>query len=251
MEQQDAFEDVGRALPSEVIVRVLSALPPNTLAYSGRLTCKNAAQHCAQPQQCTLCLSEPLPPSPRAFDLALDKAQQGVTALSFRRQLNLFSTAAASGSQANLELVWAVIRPRVCPELLHVPLYKQPDPISDLGVTAAAAGHSHLLPWLLALCPGLVDPAKTLAAVAGHCNLSALQEAWGLLCKAIAASEAKVSGQQPGRIGQDYDAWAKGPSMWEQVLDAAAGCKLPDGSAKLEWVIAAGGGCGLVRAGTP
>ncbi len=213
-------------------------------------------QQCAQPQQCTLLLSEPLPPSPQAYDLALAKAQQGVSALSFRRQVNLFSTAAASGSQANLELVWAVVRPRVCPELLHVgpnklvPRYKQLDRISDPGVTAAAAGHPHLLPWLLAHCPGLVDPAKTLAAVAGHCDLAALQGAWDLLREAITAPGAGEDSHQPGRIAQDSGSGAEGPSMWEQVLDAAAGCKLPDGRAKLEWVIAAGGGCGLVRAGT-
>ncbi len=259
MSREDVSEVIWRALPPEVTLRGLSFLPHNALAYAGRLACKDAAQLCAQPKQCTLLLSEPLPPSPQAFDLALAKAQQGVSALSFRRQLNLFSTAAASGSQANLELVWALLRPRVCPELLSSGRNQAhafyADPV-DPGVAAATAGHLHLLPWLLAHCPGLVDPAKTLAAVAGHCDLAALQEAWDVLRERWdLAVDAIVQGERRTLAGwhqQLGDSTAKSVATcrWGQVLDAAAACKRPGGSAKLEWVIQAGGGSSLVTADT-
>ncbi len=173
--------------------------------------------------------------------------------------MNLFSTAAASGSQANLELVWAVVRPRVCPELLSsgcnrekfLPVYP-----ADPGVAAAAAGHLHLLPWLLAHCPGLVDPAKTLTAVAGHCDLAGLQQAWGLLRERWDLALDVAVQQERARLAHWH--LPEGASMakdlashtWAPVLDAAAACKRPERSAKLEWVIAAAGGCGLVRGDT-
>ncbi len=250
MDHDGACDEIWRALSPELMLRVLSARPPHTLAYAGRLACKDAAQQCTQPQQCTLLLSEPLPPSSQAFDLALAKAQQGVSALSFRRQLNLFSTAAASGSQANLELVWTVMRPRVCPEMLRVGPPKDVRDVGDPGVAAARAGHPHLLPWLLAHCPGLVDPVKALAAVAGHCDLAALQEAWGLVREALDSPGEGGARQQPGRTTRADGVGEQGGSMWEQLLDAAAACKFPEGSAKLEWVLWAGGGCSLVRAAT-
>ncbi len=244
-----------RQLPADVILRALYLLPPNILAYWGRLTCRDAAQRLNQAHQCTMRLSQQLPPSPQAFDLALAKAQQGVSALSFRRQLNLFSTAAASGSQANLELVWAMLRPRVCPELLQsgpLDAAREQMELSDPGVTIATAGHLHLLPWLLAHCPGLVDPVETLAAVAGHCDLAALQGAWGVLRErwglAVDTAVQKERGMLAGwHQGEDRTAKEVAARMWLKVLDAAAVCKLPEGSAKLEWVMSAGGGCSFVR----
>ncbi len=229
----------GSALPRDLLLRVLSFLPQNALALSGRLTCKDAAQHFSQPQHLTVYLSQPLPPTDPAIAWALDKATQGVTSLSFRRQLLLLCTAAASGSKSNLNLVLYTLQPRVLPELLssgpaeHAKLLMS---LGDPGVSAAKAGHPHLLPWLLSHCPGLVDPAKTLAAVARHCSLEALQQAWQEL--------------QGSMIEQGVDSCTGNGSsgdLWQGLLDAAAECVLPEGSSKLEWVLGVGAGHCHVR----
>ncbi len=254
-----ACTDADPALPPELLLRVLSFLPPNALALTGRLICKDAAQHFSQRHHITAFLSQPLPhrePS-RTCSLALDKARQGVTALSFRRQLHLFSTAVASGSEANLDLVWAVVQPRVFPELLHsgpVERVARRGCPADPGVAAAKAGHPHLLPWLLAHCPGLLDPVATLVAFAQHCSLAVLQRVWeewlgARVGRTLAEAEAR---QPPGaEAGVDgplkVGGWGR---FWQQLLDAAAVCTLPEGGGKVEWVLQVGAGHCHVRPDT-
>ncbi len=197
------------ALPRELLLRVLRFLPPNTVAFSGRLTCKDAAEHFCQPGDCTICLSQPLPALPSAVEWARDKAQQGLAALSFRRQLRLFKVAARSGSTTNLELVLSVMQPRICPEVLSSGHLHKTGPVlqfEDTGVVAAQSGHAHLLPWLLAHCPGLVDPARALHAVAQHCDLEALQRAWADLGE---------------RVVQGRDDSSENP-FWQRLLANAA-----------------------------
>ncbi len=98
--------------------------------------------------------------------------------LPFRHKLQLLCTAAASGSEVNLEVALALLRPSVFPGLLQSwQSYEGPDP----GVAAVKAGRPQLLGWLLHHCPALVNPQKVLEAAWLHCNLAGLKMAWEAL----------------------------------------------------------------------
>lgn len=240
MASGDADTGPDPPLPRELLLRVLRFLPRNTRAFSGRLTCKDAAQHFSKPKHCTVRLCKPLPALPCAIEWARDKAQQGIASLSFRRQLRLFVVAAHSGCATNLEVVLSVMQPRMCPELLSTAQTTWPAvQLAGVGEAAARAGHAHLLPWLLAHCPGLVHPAKTLHEVAQHCDLGRWQRAWGQLReRVVEASGASGDG-------------SKNP-FWQQLLASAAECALHEGCAKLEWVLAtADGRCRVTPGSLP
>ncbi len=200
-------------LPRDLLLHVLSFLPPNVLALGGRLACKDAAQHFPAPQHATVRLGLPLPP--HAVGTWQAAGREAMRQLPFRRKLRLLSTAAASGCEANLEVAWALLKPCLFPDLL--PNFYTAVCVkglgSDPGTAAASAGHAHVLPWLVSRrCP--VDLESTLAAAARHCNLEGLQDTWRLLYGLN--RQLKLS---------------------NEVLDAAAESLTADAMLKIQWLL--------------
>ncbi len=89
--------------------------------------------------------------------------------LAFRHKLQLMCTAAASGSEVNLEVALVLLQPSDFPRL------KGSDTSSDPGMAAVKAGHPQLLGWLLHHCPGLLCLEAVLEAAARHCDMAGLQ----------------------------------------------------------------------------
>ncbi len=218
-------------LPPSLQLHILSLLPPNDRALSGRLVSPDAAAGLSGPEHCSASLSQPLPT--HAVHRAIEAGQQHVRQLRFRHKvrLPLLCRAARSGSEVNMEVAWAVLKDSsVFPELLQREVWTKkvhrgyvPDD-ADPGVEAVVAGHLHLLPWLLFHCPGQVNPDRGLEAAARHCDLAGLQEAWhALSCSTEVATP---------------------------VLDAAAASPTPDAIAKMEWILAEGNGTCSVQTTT-
>ncbi len=218
-----ADQSSRRPLPRELLLHVLSFLPPNDLALGGRLACKDAAQHFPAPQHATVRLGLPLPP--HAVGTWQAAGREAMRQLPFRRKLRLLSTAAASGCEANLEVAWALLRRCLFPELLapnifYLKLYKDCGE-ADPGTAAASAGHAYVLPWLVSRrCP--VDLESTLVAAARHCNLAGLQGTWRLLCGTGASGETPL-------------ALALGASLMEAAAESTTPSR--DSIAKMQWVL--------------
>ncbi len=190
-------------LPTPVQLHILSFLPPNDRALSGRLVSPDAAAGLSQDPTCTASLSQPLPP--HAVPWAVEAGQQHVRQLPFRHKLQLLCTAAASGSEVNLEVALALLQPSVFPELLQRWVYCEgPDP----GVAAVRAGHPQLLGWLLDRCPGLLDLSHALAAAARCLSLQDVQAVWS----DVQSNHSGSSGSSSLRQG----------ALSQEVLDAAA-----------------------------
>ncbi len=208
-----------RRFPTDLIIRVLLLLPHNDIALSARRLCRDVCQRLSLPTHHTVLLSQPLPHHAR--DAFVRHGAEAVRHMSFLRKLLSLSTAAASGSEANLSGAWELLQPslfagplRATPYSHYVSLYlgRGPDP----GTAAARAGHAHVLPWLVVHgCP--MHLPSTLAAVARHCDLGALQSSWELL-----------RGVDPQL------------SLGQEVLDEAAACADHAAArAKVEWVLGA------------
>ncbi len=214
---------MGLQLPTTLQLHSLSFLPPNDRALSGRLVSPDAAAGLSGPEHCTASLSQPLPP--HAMPWAVEAGQQHVRQLLFRHKVQLLSTAAASGSEVNLEVALALLQPSIFPELLHGKL-KRSSAYPNPGVAAVEAGHPQLLGWLLRHCPALVAKrGEILRAAAWRCDLAGLQAVWETLgCANSTASP---------------------PFMNQEFLDWVAGS--PSGAEpKMEWVLAEGkGSCSL------
>ncbi len=210
-------KDTQCQLPSAPQLHILSLVPPNDRALSGRLVFPDAAEIFIHSSHCTASLSQPMPP--HAVPWAVAAGQQHVRQLTFRHKLQLLCTAATSGSEVNLEVALALLQPSIFPELLHaydaVWVSKHVPPQANPGVSAVRAGHPQLLGWLLRHCPGLVERDQVLTAAAKHCDLAGLQAAFGVFCVNLA--------------GQGW------------ILDAAAESATPDAVAKMEWLISISG----------
>ncbi len=102
-------------LPPALQLHILSFLPPNDRALSGRLVSPDAAVGLRE--HYTASLFQPLPP--HAVTWAVEAGQQHMRHLPFWHKLQLLRTAAASGSEANLEVALALYQPRTFPELLR------------------------------------------------------------------------------------------------------------------------------------
>ncbi len=225
-----------RQLPTAVQKQLLSLLPPNDRALSGRLVSPNARDGLSGPEDCTASLSQPLPP--HAAPWAVEAGQQHVRQLPFRHKLQLMCTAAASGSEVNLEVALALLQPSIFPELLHDEVRTYDWDVGTLltanycpGTAAAKAGHLQLLQWLVRRCPGLMWPGGVLKAAARHCDLAGLQVAWEALQHGFSSSNSR----------------GRHPVLSQDVLDAAAESSTPDALAKVQWVLqtavtGAGGG---------
>ncbi len=206
-----------RHLPSALQLHILSLLPLNDRALSGRLVSPDAAASLSGPEHCTASLSQPLPA--HALSWALEAGHQHVRQLCFRHKLWLLCTGATSGSEVNLEVALALLQPSIFPELLHSHdhrwTYRYVTPTANPGVAAVTAGHPQLLRWLLSHCPGLVERNQVLTAAAKHCDLAGLQAMFGALA---------------------FDPEGQG-----LILDAAAESATPDAVAKMEWLMRIGG----------
>ncbi len=229
---------MSSSLLPELRHRILKLLPPNEVALSGRLTCKDAAESLADPGHCTVRLREPLPDyaDPQR---CIQYSQSSFCDLTFHGRLRATSVAAASGSEANMSVAWGLLKPclfeELCPGANSVPplhyasaswfnsvgwVDAPPLVQEDPGSAAVKAGHVHLLPWLLRNCVPL-DPQRTLNAAAEHCDLAGLQSVWDLL-----------SAGPPGCSGRPYY------SMWAfKAIRAAARSQPPDSAAaKVKWL---------------
>ncbi len=219
-----------RQLQSDLQLHVLSFLPPNDCALSGRLACRDAAQGLSGPQYSTASLFQPLPP--HAAPWAVEAAQQRVRQLPFRHKLQLLYTAATSGSEVNLEVALALLQPSIFPELLQRRISQYADSVrgQDPGVAAVEAGHLQLLGWLLCRCPGLVCPDGVLAAAARRCDLAGLQAVW----EQFSSHHRSSTSVSNVKWGNAHDR----PILGRKVLNAAAASTAPDAVAKMAWLIA-------------
>ncbi len=221
-------------LPSAVLLHAFSFLLPVDRALTARFTCRDAAEGLSGPQHCTASLSQPLPP--HAAPWAVEVGQQHVRQLPFRHKLRLLCTAAASGSEVNLQVALALLQPSIFPEMLVTGhrvwngIDVRPDP--GPGEAAIEAGHPQLLSWLVRHCPALVHPKSVLEAAAEQCDLAGLQGVWRVL-----------NGEE-----QPVD-WGgrRRPALDQSTLNAAARSRTSDAVAKMEWVLGAAdeGSCGL------
>ncbi len=213
-------DSIWRHLPHELTLRVLEHLPPNDMALSGRMACRDAAQRFSQPHHRTVHLSEPLAPHVATASCRRDRAEAAARQLPFRHKLRLLSTAATSGCEVNLAVAWRLVQPCLFRELLTTDYYTLTHAtLVDPGTSAVRSGHVHLLPWLVERrCP-LLCPARTLAAVAQHCDLDALRSAWQLLRQMDPSLPLDAS-----------------------TLDAAAESRTPDAIPKLQWLLDTGAG---------
>ncbi len=212
----------SRQLPTAIQLHVLSLLPPNERALSGRFVCREAADAFSEPQHCTASLSQPLPP--HAAPWAIDAGQQHVIQLPFEHKPLLLSTTACIGSKVNLEVAWALLEPSIFPELLQIhqdTFWADRMMPCDPGVTAVKAGHPQLLGWLVRRCPVLQRPGDVLAAAVEHCDLAGLQAAW----------EA-VGNDMCSRLDRDSSYCS-----YVTALGAAVQSALPDAVAKAEWML--------------
>ncbi len=236
-------------LPPELRLRVLSFLPPNELALSGRQISKDAAQRFSQPHRLTVHLNQELPPY---FDacLAASLRQWPLT-----HALWLLVGSPRCGREEGVEAVWRAVQPRLFPELLRTDHYLQcmhrgpageeagetPTPEVDIGSAAVAGGLAHLLPSLAQRCPGLLNPGCTLEAAARHCDLAGLQAAWALLWGRLREEEPKLpQGCTYGMVMMlcyAKDIWVeKLRSICRCMMAAAAASSTPDTAAKMDWV---------------
>ncbi len=196
-------------LPPALQLHIVSFLPPNDRALSGRLVSPDAAAGLSNDPTCTASLSQPLPL--HAVPWAVEAGQQHVRQLPFRHKLRLLCTAAASGSEVNLKVAWALLQPSFFMERLrHSGWRRQRD---DPGVAAVEAGHPQLLGWLLRRCPGLLDAQCVLEAAARHCDLAGLKLAWAVL-----------------KFGVSRDAG-------QRLLEVAAESTSSDAVSKMEWLL--------------
>ncbi len=252
--------DTQRHLPPALQLHILSFLPPNDRTLSGRLVSPDAAAGLSGPQHCTASLSQPLPP--HAAPWAVEAGQQHVRQLTFWHKLQLLCTAAASGSEVNLEVAWALLQPSIFPELVQDERYAyykdERNPwgkeflSSDPGVAAAKAGHLQLLPWLLRRCPGLLWPERVLEAAARYCDLEGLREALALLNTQRSGMRRKnevinsIRGGRGGCGGRGggrhvYSTSIAGPAsaLGQRLLEGAAQSDTPDAVQKLAEILGA------------
>ncbi len=204
-------------LPYPLQLHIVSLLPPNDRALSGRLVCRDARNLITDPDHLIVVVSQPLPRHAESW--AKTAGQPGMRLLPYSQKLQLLSTAASTGSETSLEVVWSLLQPCVSPDRRIVHDY--PDP----GEAAVTAGHPQLLGWLLRRCPALVRPHAVLRAAALHCDLPGLQTAWEALQAASTASSKHGVRLMPR----------------QETLDAAAESATPDALAKMQWALGEGG----------
>ncbi len=249
--------DYLSTLPLDLRLRIMAMLPPNVRALGARLACKAPARTLSDPQHRTARISQPLPgyvvgrnrwpdagagQQSAAAAAALLQASQALPQLALWQKLQLLTTAAASGCEANVELVWQLLQPCVFPELLqsgfyrvllqkHHPQWQEP----CLGAAVVASGLAHLLPSLEQRCPGLLDPTRTLEATSKHCDLAGLQAVWEAVGKWFLEGN---KDEERGPYWKPRGDWLK--EAWQCIMAAAARSPTADALAKMAWVVETG-----------
>lgn len=215
-----------RQLPPDLILRILQLLPPNDLALSGRRTLRAAWQRFRLHRHATVHVSQPLPAYILHTAWAQACAAEALKHLPFQAKLLCLSTATASGSETNTSFAWSLVQPCLFPGLTpthYVPLFR---PHPDPGVAAAQRGKPHLLPWLVSHgCP--LDPRRTLAALAQHCNMTQLQSA---------AQTLRLINNEEQGLGQGRAA-VPSSHRYGGITTAAAASTTPDSLEKLQWLV--------------
>ncbi len=202
-----------QCLPRDLVSHVLEFLGSNERALNGRLVSRDACRRLREPLLRTALFRLPLPQQ-AAMDPAwqphLHRAFQQLTFLS---NLTSLSAAAASGSERNLELSWALLQPCISLGFEGTPSAE------DTATAAVRHGHLHLLPWLLQHgC--LMNKHSVVLAAAEHCDLAGMQRVWELLgCST-------------------HNLPSGGPDQLHHCLAAAAGRSGCDAVAKLDWLLA-------------
>lgn len=172
-------------VPNDVILLLLSTLPPSELAFHGRRVCKAAAAHFKAPHHCTVALSQPLDSLDVQRQMR-DKLQQQLPNMSLHHKLSLMASAAASGCEANLSIAWDALKPCLFSGKALARSYRDrtgpfsipfPDPAVAALTRAPADGAAPTLGWLLQHCPLLVQGRDMVAVAAAspQCNLERLQ----------------------------------------------------------------------------
>lgn len=131
---------VKGAMGSTLVMRlVLERLDVNNRALNGRLVCKDASEFLRLPRHWTVRFSQPLPTSAggAAWQPHLLLAFRGLT---FAAKWQALQTAVASGSEANLELAWGLLRPCLFPEVTVLPDYSRYQPRVLRAVTMTDTG---------------------------------------------------------------------------------------------------------------
>lgn len=204
-------------LPTALQLHILSLLSPNERALSARLVCWEAYE--ALPDDCSATLTEPLPA--HAAPWAQEEGQEALWCMTFKQKLHLLCTAAASGSEVNMEVAWAMLQASIFPELLRSRVFL-PDPYPDPQALwrRGQATLTCWAGWCATALPCSVRPWRVLGAAAHHCDVAGLQAAWEAL-------------QGESAVFQ--------PFLTQGVLCAAAASATPDAMAKAEWLLAAAG----------
>ncbi len=222
-----ASSATSRHLPVSVQLHILSLLPPNERALSGRLVSRDAWNAFNEPQHSTASLSQPLPG--HAATWALTALQQHARQLPCQYKAQLMDTAAASGCEVNLEVAWELM------QQIKFPLFRrfdgEPQYRGSPGTAAVRAGHPHVLGWLIRHCPELLAPSNLLAVAAASCNRAGLQATWEAL-----------------RLGCGPRTCTR-PALDHWVLDSAARSSTPDALARVQWVLTTGAGSCLLSEG--
>ncbi len=204
-------------LPAALQLHILSFLPHNDRTLSGRLACRELHDALSK----VACMFQPLPAHAAAW--AKDDWQHQAKVLPLQHKVQLLCAAARSGSEANLEVAWAFLQSSIFPEALHEVWdhHRYPDP----GEAALDEGHTHLLPWLLQRCPGLLHPREMMIAAAWGCDLAGMELAW----EALQYYRPSDSTWSSAYVRLDTS-----------VVEAAAQSDAPDAEAKMEWALADG-----------
>lgn len=227
-------------LSPDLIIYVLSHLPPTEIVCSGRLISRDICARLTLPRHRTADLSQPVPPHVSSW---AEPSPAALHTLSFRRKLHTLSyVAASSGSETNLDVAWRMLRPCLSPhrspDAYGADCWSRGD-VEDPGTAAVRQGHAHLLPYMVRQdCP--VDPIRTLAAAAQYGELPVLQDTWMVLAGAAAAAAANPcnGGTDVSGVGQPGVAVQ---ALYDAALAAAARSRTADAMQKLQWLV--GEGC--------
>ncbi|GFR45438.1 hypothetical protein Agub_g6817 [Astrephomene gubernaculifera] len=240
----------------ELAERIISFLPPNAVACTGRLINKAAAAKFCGPRFTTVKLSSPVPEHAFAQHWGRTGAMRGLT-LKARRQLLCLT--AASGSIPNLNVL---VGSMGCLPMPHI--------LQDAMGAAARAGHPQAFDWLKQRKHVTVG-ALGVAARAGQqafCEW-ALANGWNWSWEAVWAAargghvglmewllQLRPEGASPSDKGKLLEAVAEGCELAVLVdlvkrlgeiekpngtiLAGAACSRTPDWQAKVEWLEARG-----------
>ncbi len=235
-------------LPTELNHIILSFLPRNEIATTGRHVCKSAALLFSGKDNCIITLSQPLPPHVTTTPWSMDSAAEALQQLTLLQKKQLPATTASSGTQANVVFAVQLVQPQMAGATVPTaadllkrweagPLFHRPLTPSNVGPTAVASGLAHLLPALEQRCPALLDPELTLQAAVEHCDLAGLQAAWDLLEARVPVTLGQPQQHEWCLSFRRFHGETYAESFWRRMLRAAAASASPDAVEKMSWIV--------------